>query len=121
MNNVSLCPFQFGTHDVVVLKPNKADLGSPPLGQGVVYRLKVIVRLWLVALIMVNIIFMKNVIIFYLFCHLISRWLIKQDTSITIAFDDIPEDGLNSPLRLEKLANEVNFAVFHFVKKCLFT
>lgn len=32
---------QFGTHDVVVLKLNKADLGSPALGQGVVYRLKV--------------------------------------------------------------------------------
>jgi len=32
---------QFSTHDVVVLKPNKADLGSPSLGQGVVYRLKV--------------------------------------------------------------------------------
>jgi hypothetical protein len=31
----------------------------------------------------------------------------KQDSSITVAFDDIPEDGLNSPLRLEKLANEV--------------
>ncbi|KAF7146268.1 hypothetical protein RHSIM_Rhsim04G0100100 [Rhododendron simsii] len=62
---------KFGTHDVVVLKPNKADLGSPPLGQGVVYRLK--------------------------------------DASITIAFDDIPEDGLNSPLRLEKLANEVTY------------
>lgn len=36
---------QFGTHDVVVLKPNKADLGSPALGQGVVYRLKVILIL----------------------------------------------------------------------------
>lgn len=34
--------FQFSSHDVVVLKPNKADLGSPALGQGVVYRLKVI-------------------------------------------------------------------------------
>lgn len=33
---------QFGTHDVVVLKLNKADSGSPALGQGVVYRLKVI-------------------------------------------------------------------------------
>ncbi|TVU46299.1 hypothetical protein EJB05_05825 [Eragrostis curvula] len=30
-----------------------------------------------------------------------------KDSSITVAFDDIPEDGLNSPLRLEKLANEV--------------
>lgn len=29
---------------MVVLKPNKADLGSPALGQGVVYRLKVILR-----------------------------------------------------------------------------
>ncbi|XP_059462309.1 uncharacterized protein LOC132191358 isoform X2 [Corylus avellana] len=29
-----------------------------------------------------------------------------QDSSITVAFDDIPEDGLNSPLRLEKVANE---------------
>ncbi|XP_021307071.1 DNA-binding protein SMUBP-2 isoform X2 [Sorghum bicolor] len=59
---------KFGTHDVVALKPNKADAGSASLGQGVVYRLK--------------------------------------DSSITVAFDDIPEDGLNSPLRLEKLANE---------------
>jgi hypothetical protein len=32
---------QFGTHDVVALKPNKADVGSASLGQGVVYRLKV--------------------------------------------------------------------------------
>lgn len=29
---------------MVVLKPNKADLGSPALGQGVVYRLKVILN-----------------------------------------------------------------------------
>ncbi|KAI6696742.1 hypothetical protein NL676_016861 [Syzygium grande] len=62
---------KFGTHDVVILKPNKADLGSPSLGQGVVYRLK--------------------------------------DSSITVAFDDIPEEGLNSPLRLEKVANEVTY------------
>ncbi|XP_059668448.1 uncharacterized protein LOC132313615 [Cornus florida] len=62
---------KFGTHDVVVLKANKADLGSPSLGQGVVYRLK--------------------------------------DSSITVAFDDVPEEGLNSPLRLEKLANEVTY------------
>ncbi|XP_072956201.1 uncharacterized protein [Typha angustifolia] len=62
---------KFGTHDVVVLKQNKADTGSASLGQGVVYRLK--------------------------------------ETSITVAFDDIPEDGLNSPLRLEKVANEVTY------------
>ncbi|RLN40592.1 DNA-binding protein SMUBP-2 isoform X1 [Panicum miliaceum] len=62
---------KFGTHDVVALKPNKADAGSSSLGQGVVYRLK--------------------------------------DSSITVAFDEIPEDGLNSPLRLEKLANEVTY------------
>ncbi|XP_037443852.1 DNA-binding protein SMUBP-2-like isoform X1 [Triticum dicoccoides] len=66
-----LPPHKFGTHDVVALKPNKADAGSPALGQGVVYRLK--------------------------------------DSSITVVFDDIPEDGLNSPLRLEKLANEVTY------------
>ncbi|KAG0525437.1 hypothetical protein BDA96_06G057500 [Sorghum bicolor] len=29
------------THDVVALKPNKADVGSASLGQGVLYRLKV--------------------------------------------------------------------------------
>ncbi|VFQ92441.1 unnamed protein product [Cuscuta campestris] len=66
-----LPPHKFGTHDVVVLKPNKADLGSPSLGQGVVYRLK--------------------------------------DTSITVSFDDIPEEGLNSPLRLEKVSNEITY------------
>ncbi|CAA7395424.1 unnamed protein product [Spirodela intermedia] len=62
---------KFGTHDVVILKPNKADAASSSLGQGVVYRLK--------------------------------------ETSITVAFDDIPEDGLNNPLRLEKVANEVTY------------
>ncbi|CAM0875788.1 unnamed protein product [Alopecurus aequalis] len=66
-----LPPHKFGTHDVVALKPNKADVGSASLGQGVVYRLK--------------------------------------DSSITVAFDDIPEDGLNSPLRLKKLTNEVTY------------
>lgn len=40
----------------------------------------------------------------------------KQDSSITVAFDDIPEDGLNSPLRLEKLANEV-LLYFIFIYK----
>ncbi|KAM5558897.1 hypothetical protein ABKV19_020516 [Rosa sericea] len=70
-NALPLPPHKFGTHDVVVLRPNKADLGSPALGQGVVYRLK--------------------------------------DSSITVAFDDVPEDGLNSPLRLEKLTNEVTY------------
>ncbi|KAI5382292.1 hypothetical protein KIW84_UN0001 [Lathyrus oleraceus] len=70
--------FRFGTHDVVVLKLNKADLGSPALGQGVVYRLK--------------------------------------DSSITAAFDDIPEDGLNNPLRLKKIANKVTY---HRMKEAL--
>lgn len=32
----------------------------------------------------------------------------EQDSSITIAFDDVPEECLNNPLRLEKLANEVH-------------
>jgi hypothetical protein len=32
---------------------------------------------------------------------------IVQDNAIIIAVDDVPEDGLDSPLRLEKLANEV--------------
>lgn len=36
----------------------------------------------------------------------------EQDSSVTVAFDDIPEEGLNSPLRLEKVANEVCFSFF---------
>lgn len=31
----------------------------------------------------------------------------NKDSSIIVAFDDIPEDGLNGSLRLEKVANEV--------------
>ncbi|KAG0454796.1 hypothetical protein HPP92_024088 [Vanilla planifolia] len=62
---------KFTPHDVVVLKPNKAEHDLCLLGQGVVYCLK--------------------------------------DASITIAFDEAPEDGLNSPLRLEKIANEVTY------------
>ncbi|XP_020598926.1 DNA-binding protein SMUBP-2 [Phalaenopsis equestris] len=69
---VVLPAHKFSTHDVVVLKPNKADQGCSSLGQGVVYRLK--------------------------------------DSSITVAFDEIPDDGLNSPLRLEKVANEVTYS-----------
>ncbi|KAL9241050.1 hypothetical protein vseg_015208 [Gypsophila vaccaria] len=66
-----LPPHKFGPHDVVLLKLNKADPSSSPLGQGVVYRIK--------------------------------------DSSLTVAFDDIPEDGLNNSLRLEKVANEVTY------------
>jgi hypothetical protein len=29
------------------------------------------------------------------------------DSAITVAFEDVPEDGLDSPLRIEKLTNEV--------------
>ena len=35
-----LC-MQFGPHDVVILKPNKAESNSTPLSQGIVYRVKV--------------------------------------------------------------------------------
>lgn len=36
-----------------------------------------------------------------------THFYVEQDSSITVAFDDVPEEGLNSPLRLEKVANEV--------------
>lgn len=66
-----LPPHKLSSHDVVILKPNKAESSSSPLGQGIVYRVK--------------------------------------DTSVIVAVDDVPEDGLNSPLRLEKVANEVTY------------
>ncbi|MCO5594805.1 hypothetical protein L7F22_048839 [Adiantum nelumboides] len=66
-----LPPHKMTSHDVVILKPNKAESSSSPLGQGIVYRVK--------------------------------------DTSIIVAVDDVPDDGLNSPLRLEKVANEVTY------------
>lgn len=84
---------------MVALKPNKADAGSPAVGQGVVYRLKVS--------------YSHLRVVGYLSLCIVLRILMamlclnKQDSSITVVFDDIPEDGLNSPLRLEKLANEV--------------
>lgn len=31
-----------------------------------------------------------------------------KDTSLVIAVDDVPEEGMDQPLRLEKLANEVS-------------
>eukprot|EP00252_Welwitschia_mirabilis_P022578 TRINITY_DN6147_c0_g1_i1.p1 TRINITY_DN6147_c0_g1~~TRINITY_DN6147_c0_g1_i1.p1 ORF type:complete len:659 (+),score=151.44 TRINITY_DN6147_c0_g1_i1:132-2108(+) len=71
-NKGDLLPMhKLSPHDVVILKQNKADAGSAPLGQGVVYRVK--------------------------------------DTCLTIAFDDVPEDALNAPLRLEKVANEITY------------
>lgn len=44
----------------------------------------------------------------------VSTSSIEQDTSITVAFEDIPEEGLNSPLRLEKVANEV-YHLFYLI------
>ena len=99
---------QFGTHDVVVLKPNKADPGSAALGQGVVYRLKVCSSCMESCVLKKIFIFMLRVAK-DLFWFLVRMLVIghKQDSSIIVAFDDIPEDGLNIPLRLEKVANEV--------------
>lgn len=33
-----------------------------------------------------------------------------RDTSLVIAVDDVPEEGMDQPLRIEKLANEVTLA-----------
>jgi hypothetical protein len=38
-----------------------------------------------------------------------------QDNALIIAVDDPPEDGLDSPLRLEKLANEVSLWIVFLV------
>lgn len=51
-----------------------------------------------------------SIIDYHLLIALLCCWFgicFNQDSSITVAFDDIPEEGLNSPLRLEKVANEV--------------
>ena len=46
-----------------------------------------------------------------------------KDTSVIVAVDDMPEEGLDQPLRMEKLANEVRSgsvkAVFAVVYCCL--
>jgi hypothetical protein len=47
--------------------------------------------------------------------QLYINYLDGQDSSIVVAFDEIPEDGLNSPLRLEKVANEVLPFLLHIV------
>ena len=65
-----LPPHKFSPHDVVDIRPNKADSSGPALVGGLVYR-------------------------------------IRED-SITIAVEEAPDEGLDQPLRLEKLANEVN-------------
>ncbi len=64
-----LPPHRFGPHDVVALKPNKADPATPAMASGVVYRIR--------------------------------------DDFITIAVEADIDEGLDQPLRLEKLANEV--------------
>lgn len=33
-----------------------------------------------------------------------------RDSSITVAVDEAPDDGLEQPLRLEKLANEASWS-----------
>ena len=91
------------------MKLNKADIGSPALGQGVVYRLKVIMTFEIesgslyLGICCIKVI----VIILRLIFSAAGLLCTEQDSSITVAFDDIPEEGLNSPLRLEKVANEV--------------
>ncbi len=36
------------------------------------------------------------------------EYFYDQDKAIVVAVDDVPEDGLDVPVRLEKLANEVS-------------
>lgn len=64
-----LPPHKFSPHDVVDIRPNKADSSRPALVGGLVYR-------------------------------------VRED-SITVAVEEAPDEGLDQPLRLEKLANEV--------------
>ena len=64
-----LPPHKFSPHDVVDVRPNKADSSGPALVGGLVYR-------------------------------------VKEDC-ITVAVEEPPDEGLDQPLRLEKLANEV--------------
>ena len=68
-----LPPHKFSPHDVVDVRPNKADSG-PALVGGLVYR-------------------------------------VKEDC-ITVAVEEAPDEGLDQPLRLEKLANEVITVAF---------
>jgi hypothetical protein len=42
----------------------------------------------------------------------------NQENSLVLAVDDPPEDGLDSPLRLEKLANEVRPFTYSAVFLC---
>lgn len=65
-----LPPHKFSPHDVVDIRPNKADSSGPALVGGLVYR-------------------------------------VRED-SITVAVEEAPDEGLDQPLRLEKLANEVH-------------
>ena len=62
---------RFGPHDVVAMRPSRADPGSPPLARGVVCRL--------------------------------------TESSIAVALDDAPDEGLDGLLRLDQLANEVTY------------
>ena len=48
--------------------------------------------------------------------HRTKPWFtLLQDNALIIAVDDPPEDGLDSPLRLEKLANEVSLWIVFLV------
>lgn len=68
-----LPPHKFSPHDVVDVRPNKADSSGPALVGGLIYRVR--------------------------------------DDSITVAVEEAPDEGLDQPLRLEKLANEVKHSL----------
>ncbi|KAK9868471.1 hypothetical protein WJX84_007692 [Apatococcus fuscideae] len=80
-----LPPHRFGPHDVVALKPNKADPGAIALATGVVYR--------------------------------------TRDDFIVIAVEADIDEGLDQPLRLEKLANEETYKrlkdTLYGIERCL--
>ncbi|GAB4814237.1 hypothetical protein N2152v2_001283 [Parachlorella kessleri] len=64
-----LPPHKLSPHDIVRLRPSKADSSGSPLTEGVVYRVK--------------------------------------EQSLVVAVEEMPDEGLDVPLRLEKLANTV--------------
>ena len=102
---------KFGPHDVVNIRPNKADVGAA--GDAVA---RYVVSAARVDEADPRSQHLRPVVVRVLVptrrCLCISGVVYRlRETAIVIAVDEAPEDGLEQPLRLEKLANTVKIGL----------
>jgi ATP-dependent RNA/DNA helicase IGHMBP2 len=114
LGSVPLPAHKVTPHDVVELRPSKGDASQPAIAAGIVHRYARLMRGHIPQATGVCSSFTQSTLAkrhwqltdegklnsVVCFCRV-------KDTCIIVAVEEMPDEGLDQPLRLDKLANEV--------------